>query len=94
MKVKEIKSSNILTKSNTPLGGYCANPYTGCPHGCRYCYASFMSRFTGHTEGWGTYVDIKTWDPIKDPTKYNNDNILIGSVTDPYNPYEEEHKRT
>ena len=39
-----------MTKSNGPLGGYAVNPYVGCPHACRYCYASFMKRFTGHTE--------------------------------------------
>ena len=28
-------------------------------HGCKYCYARFMKRFTGHTEPWGSFVDIK-----------------------------------
>ena len=35
------------------------NPYVGCPNGCKYCYASFMKRFTGHSEEWGTFIDIK-----------------------------------
>ena len=31
--------------------------YVGCTHGCQYCYASFMKRFTGHAEPWGTFLD-------------------------------------
>ena len=56
-----------MTKSNAPLGGYSVNPYVGCPHACRYCYASFMKRFTGHTEDWGTFMDVKKWPAITNP---------------------------
>ena len=45
---KDVKT--VMTKSSLPVGGYSVNPYVGCPHACRYCYASFMKRFTGHTE--------------------------------------------
>ena len=57
--IKEIETKNIMTKSSGPLGGYAVNPYTGCTHGCRYCYASFMKRFTGHTEPWGKFLDLR-----------------------------------
>ena len=52
---KEVKS--ILSKSNLPIAGYTANTYIGCPHACKYCYADFMKRFTGHKEKWGTFLD-------------------------------------
>ena len=52
------------------MGGYSVNPYVGCTHGCKYCYASFMKRFTGHTEPWGTFLDVKYWPEIKNPQKY------------------------
>lgn len=51
--IKEIDVKSVMTKSSLPVGGYSVNPYVGCPHACRYCYASFMKRFTGHTEPWG-----------------------------------------
>ena len=51
--IGEVETKNIMTKSNLPVGGYSVNPYVGCTHGCKYCYASFMKRFTGHTEDWG-----------------------------------------
>ena len=52
-----------MTKSSLPVGGYSVNPYVGCPHSCKYCYASFMKRFTGHTEPWGAFLDVKNWKP-------------------------------
>ena len=69
MIIKEIKVKNILTKSNLPVSDYSVNPYIGCSHACKYCYASFMKRFTYHSEQWGTFVDIKYWDKIKNPIK-------------------------
>ena len=52
--IGEVETKDIMTKSSLPVGGYSVNPYVGCTHACRYCYASFMKRFTGHTEEWGT----------------------------------------
>ena len=89
---KEVKS--ILSKSNLPIAGYTANTYIGCPHACKYCYADFMKRFTGHKEKWGTFLDVKYWNPIKNPLKYDGETVIIGSVTDGYNQYEEEFCRT
>ena len=57
--IKEIKVKSVLTRSGIPGVDYCINPYVGCFHGCRYCYATFMKRYTGHTEAWGGFVDVK-----------------------------------
>lgn len=92
--IREIDVQSVMTKSSLPVGGYSVNPYVGCPHACKYCYASFMKRFTGHTEPWGAFLDVKNWKPISDPHKYDGQRIVIGSVTDGYNPCEEYYKRT
>jgi len=92
--IREIDVQSVMTKSSLPVGGYSVNPYVGCPHACRYCYASFMKRFTGHTEAWGTFLDVKKWKPITNPHKYDGQRIVIGSVTDGYNPFEEFYGRT
>ena len=92
--IREIDVQSVMTKSSLPVGGYSVNPYVGCPHACRYCYASFMKRFTGHTEAWGTFLDVKKWKPIINPHKYDGQRIVIGSVTDGYNPFEEFYGRT
>ena len=94
MMIKEVNVKNILTKSNLPVSDYSVNPYIGCSHGCKYCYASFMKRFTNHLEAWGTFVDVKYWEPIKNPKKYAGKDFFIGSVTDPYMPLEKTYKRT
>ncbi len=48
--IREVETKNIMTKSSLPVGGYSVNPYVGCTHACKYCYASFMKRFTGHKQ--------------------------------------------
>lgn len=92
--VREIDVKGVLTKSNLPVADYSVNPYVGCAHACRYCYASFMKRFTNHPEPWGEFVDVKKWPPVKDPKRYAGKELFIGSVTDPYQPLEEEYGRT
>lgn len=67
--ISEIEVQSVMTKSSLPVGGFSVNPYVGCPHACKYCYASFMKRFTGHTEPWGTFLDVKHWKPITNPLR-------------------------
>ena len=57
MLLKEIHAKTIMSKSK--VLDYAINPYSGCEHGCLYCYARFMKRFTGHREEWGKFVDVK-----------------------------------
>ena len=78
--IHNIEVKSVLTKSNLPVADYSVNPYTGCEHGCKYCYASFMKRFTNHPEPWGTFVDIKHWPEIKHPEKYAGKELFIGSI--------------
>ena len=92
--IREIEVRSIMTRSTLPVGGYSVNPYVGCTHACRYCYASFMKRFTKHPEPWGSFLDVKSWEPLKNPGKYNGSRIVIGSVTDGYNPQEATFRRT
>ena len=94
IQIRHIETKDVMTKSNGPLGGYAVNPYVGCTHGCKYCYASFMKRFTGHTEDWGTFLDVKNWPEIKNPKKYAGQKVIIGTVTDGYLPEEEKYGKT
>lgn len=92
--IKEIETRGVMTKSNLPVADFSVNPYVGCVHACKYCYASFMKRFSNHAEPWGEFIDVKHWPDIKRPEKYAGKEAFIGSVTDPYQPCEEKYKRT
>ena len=94
MKFQEIEVKSVMTKSNLPVADFSVNPYVGCTHGCKYCYASFMKRFTNHPEPWGEFIDIKIWPPIQHPEKYAGKEAFLGSVTDCYQPCEAKYQRT
>jgi len=99
MKIREIQCKSAIGKCGFPGGGLAINPYVGCGHGCVYCYARFIKRFTGHTEEWGTFVDARIniaevlKKQMKSP-KYKGERIFIGTVTDPYQPIEKRYKLT
>ncbi|MGN0623121.1 MAG: radical SAM protein [Oscillospiraceae bacterium] len=94
MKISIVKAKSMLVKSNLPASDYVVNPYAGCTHNCRYCYACFMKRFTGHDEEWGTFLDIKEYESDKLPKSLTGKTVLLSSVTDPYNPYEMKYHKS
>ena len=91
---KEVVVKDLVTKSNLPASDYVINPYVGCPHGCRYCYACFMKRFTNHSEAWGSFIDIKRCDKPISKRKLQGKSVFLSSVTDCYNPFEEKYRNT
>ncbi len=95
MKIKEIKVKTCLTKSK--LADYVINPYTGCQHGCKYCYADFIRRFQNIKEKWGDFCYIKINCPEllkKELEKNKPGHIWMSSVTDSYSPIEGKYKLT
>lgn len=88
---KEIETRDYLTKSKLPSSDFVLNPYVGCPHGCVYCYARFMKRFTNHNEPWGEFIDIKKCSKPLNIKKMTGKTIFLSSVTDCYNKYEEKY---
>lgn len=88
---KNVLAKSILSKSLIPGVDYCVNPYVGCLHACRYCYATFMKRFTDHKEPWGSFVDIKTNAPEllqRQLKRARRGTVMLSSVTDAYQPIE------
>jgi len=95
MKIREIKVKSILSKSQ--VYDYALNPYVGCQHGCVYCYAKFMKRFSGHWERWGEFVDVKTNAPDLlscEVKKKRVGRVWISGVCDPYQPLEKKYMLT
>ncbi len=95
MIIKEVQAKTILSKSK--VYPYVINPYTGCQHGCSYCYARFMKRVTGHREPWGQFVDVKVNAPDLlrlEITKKKPGRVWVSGVCDPYQPLEAKYELT
>lgn len=95
MKIAEINSKTILCASQ--VYDYVVNPYVGCQHGCTYCYARFMKRFTGHKEPWGDFVDVKINAPDvlrMEIQKKKKGVVWVSGVCDPYQPLEKKYELT
>jgi len=95
MNVREIRVKTILSKSK--VYDYALNPYVGCQHGCSYCYARFMKRFTKHIEPWGEFVDVKINAAdllVVEINKKRQGAVWISGVCDPYQPLEARYELT
>ena len=95
MIIREITAKTILSKSR--IFDYAINPYVGCAHGCTYCYARFMKRYTGHKEPWGKFVDVKINAPEllkRDIQKAPTGRVWVSGVCDPYQPVERKYELT
>ena len=95
MIVREITAKSVLSKSQ--VYDYVVNPYVGCSHSCRYCYAAFMKRFTGHREKWGEFVDIKINAPellAGEIRKKRPGRVWVSGVCDPYQAAEKKYRLT
>jgi len=85
----EVVVRSVLVRSR--VFDYGLNPYVGCLHGCRYCYARFMRRFSGHREGWGEFVDVKV-NAVellrREVVRKRVGRVWVSGVCDPYQPVE------
>lgn len=95
MDIKEVKCKSCMVKSK--LTDYVINPYSGCQHGCKYCYAVFIKRFQNIKEPWGEFIHLKSncIALLEKELKINKPgHIWLSSVTDPYTPIEGKAKLT
>jgi DNA repair photolyase len=95
MIIREINARTILSRSK--VFDYVVNPYIGCQHGCTYCYARFMKRFTGHKEPWGEFVDVKINAPDllqREIEKMPPGRVWVSGVCDSYQPLERTYELT
>lgn len=100
MDIVEIRAKGALTKSKIPGIEYVINPYIGCGHGCLYCYAAFMSKWSHHHAGsaWGSFVEVKAniaellFEELR--RKRKRGTVLLSSACDPYQPVEAKYELT
>ena len=84
------KSRTALGKSNLPGVDYTLNPYTGCMHGCVYCYARLYCPQEVR-ERWGAVVIVKENIAeilAKEIRKKRKGRVMVSTITDAYQPVE------
>ena len=92
-RVFPVQCKTLMTKSKIPSLDYAINPYLGCEHACAYCYATFMARFSGVKDEWGSFVGVKENAPEvlrREIPRRAPGVVSFGTVCDAYQP-EEEH---
>ncbi len=95
MNIREIQSKTCMTRSK--LSDYVINPYTGCSHACKYCYADFIKKFQNIPDKWGEFVFAKANCPELlrgEIEKHKPGSIFISSVCDCYMPEEAKFRLT
>lgn len=92
-----MQCKSIINRSRISGIDYTINPYTGCQHGCVYCYARFMSRYTKHHMGWGSFCDVKinAVEVIRSQMgKIPIGQVSLSTVTDAYQAAEKKYRIT
>lgn len=93
--VRQTVCKTILNHSG--ISDYSLNCYTGCAHGCAYCYARFMQRFHPHDEPWGQFVDVKinAVETLKRQLRQAAPGeVFISSACDAWQPIEAQYRLT
>ncbi len=98
--VQEIYCKSMLNRINVPglPFRWTLNPYRGCRHACRYCYARSTHEFWGMNAG--SDFDQRVFAKVNAPEvlrqelrrpKWQGETIAIGTASDPYEPAEAEY---
>ena len=101
--VQEIYCKTLLNRIDIPSFPFqwTLNPYRGCRHACRYCYARPTHEFLGMDAG--REFDQRVFAKVNAPEvlrqelrrpKWKNEAIAIGTASDPYEPAEMEYRLT
>jgi DNA repair photolyase len=88
----------LLTKATGALqeADFTLNPYVGCSFACEYCYAAFFQPDEAKARDWGYWVEVKenALDLLRAEPRIAGAKVVVGSVTDPYQPVEKTTRLT
>jgi DNA repair photolyase len=93
---RELPARSYITRCSNPdlPFQWTINPYRGCEYGCKYCYARYTHEFMElrESESFETLIFAKTWNrqAFAEELRHTpfEQNIAIGTATDPYQPAE------
>lgn len=92
-----VKVKSALQRSGLPDIDYALNPYAGCFHACRYCYAPNYTPYREISENWGEVVYIKEniIELLSKEVRSKKRGVVgVSTITDPYQPIEREELLT
>ena len=101
--VQEIHCKTLLNRLDIPSFPFrwTLNPYRGCRHACRYCYARPTHEFFGLDAGrefeQRIFAKVNAPEVLRQEMrrpKWKNEAIAIGTASDPYEPAEMEYRLT
>jgi DNA repair photolyase len=102
-RVRAERARSIITTNESPDISFdqSINPYRGCEHGCSYCYARPTHAFLGHSPGLDFETELyakanaaELLEKELSSPRYQPRTIALGTVTDPYQPIERQHRIT
>ena len=101
--VQEIYCKTLLNRVNIPDFPFrwTLNPYRGCRHACRYCYARPTHEYWGMDAGKDfdqrVFAKINAPEVLREELrrpKWQGEAIAIGTASDPYEPAEAQYQLT
>lgn len=101
--VQEITCKSLLNRVDVPGFPFrwTLNPYRGCRHACRYCYARPTHEFWGMNAG--AEFDQRVFAKVNAPQvlreelrkpRWTGEPVAIGTASDPYEPAEAQYRLT
>lgn len=101
--VSEERAKSVISTNSSPDLPFdrSINPYRGCEHGCIYCYARPTHAYVGLSPGLDFESRLFAKSNARDALRtelakknYQCKPIMLGAVTDPYQPIERDWKIT
>ena len=101
--VEEIYCKTLLNRIDVPNFPFkwTLNPYRGCRHACRYCYARPTHEFWGLDAGrefeQRVFAKVNAPEVLRNELrrpKWRGESIAIGTASDPYEPAEAHYRLT
>jgi len=92
--VTDARKGKIVTETNFRSYDYGLNTYVGCEFGCKYCYVRF---FIKDEKPWGEFVRLRNHLENRLPKELPGvagSRLVMGTMTDPYQPVERKHRLT
>jgi DNA repair photolyase len=101
VRIVEIAAKSVLNRVAGMPFAWSINPYQGCAHQCVFCYAraTHAYRELDGVNEWGSQIYAKVNAPavlrreLSRPS-WNNDEVAIGTATDPYQAIEGRYRIT